>query len=69
MRELVKKYLHQRVLFYTTRDTARLAKSNADTTELQNEMWSAVRLGVGAQLDAVRALAISGMNEVLNWQG
>ena len=43
VRELLKKYLDQRMLFYTTRDQRQLAKINADTAELQTKLWSAVR--------------------------
>ena len=68
VRELLKKYLDQRILFYTTRDLSRLAKVDADTAALQNELWSAVR-PAAAQPTAVFALAISGMNDVLNSQG
>lgn len=69
VRELLKKYLDQRVLFYATGDHDRLAKINADTAELQNDLWSAVRPGAAAQPTAVVALAVSGMNDVLNSQG
>jgi hypothetical protein len=67
--ELLKKYVDQRVLFYTTRDERRLAKINADTAELQNELWSAVLPGAKAQPTAPLALVVSGMNDVLNSQG
>ena len=69
VRELLKKYVDQRVLFYTTRDQRRLAKINADTAELQNELWSAVLPGAKAQPTAPLALVLSGMNDVLNSQG
>jgi hypothetical protein len=69
VRELLKKYVDQRVLFYTTRDEQRLAKINADTAELQNELWSAVLSGAKAQPTAPLALVLSGMNDVLNSQG
>jgi len=69
VRELLKKYLDQRVLFYTTRDRNRLAKINADTAELQNELWSAVRPTAAIQPTPLLALVISGMNDVLNSQG
>jgi len=69
VRELLKKYLDQRILFYATGDHDRLAKINADTAELQNDLWSAVRPGAAAQPTAVVALAVSGMNDVLNSQG
>ena len=69
LRELLKKYTDERVLFYRTRDTQMLAKVNADTAELQNELWSAARAGAATQATAVVALAVSGMNDVLNSQG
>jgi hypothetical protein len=69
VRELLKKYVDQRVLFYTIRNQQRLAKINADTAELQNELWSAVLPGAAAQPTPPLALVVSGMNDVLNSQG
>jgi hypothetical protein len=69
VRELLRKYTDQRVLFYTTRDQQRIAKISADTLEIQNELWSAIRPAAAAQPTAVVALAVSGMNDVLNSQG
>jgi hypothetical protein len=67
--ELLKKYIDQRVLFYTTRNQQSIAKINADTAELQNELWSAVLPGAAAQPTPPVALVVSGMNDVLNSQG
>lgn len=69
VRELLKKYLDQRVLFYTTRDHQKLAKINADTAETQNQLWSAVLPGAAANPTPPLALVVSGMNDVLNSQG
>jgi len=69
VRELLKKYLGQRVLFYTTRDADQLSKINADTTDLQSKLWAAARDPALAQPTPVTALAVSGMNDVLNSQG
>jgi hypothetical protein len=69
VRELLRKYTDQRVLFYATRDQQGIAKINADTAELQNDLWSAVQPVAAAQPTAVVALAVSGMNDVLNSQG
>jgi hypothetical protein len=66
--ELLKKYLDQRVLFYTTGDQEELAKVNADTAELQKQLWDAVRGAAAAQPTPVVALVLSGMNDVLNSQ-
>jgi hypothetical protein len=62
------KYLDQRVLFYTIRDKQKLAQINANTTQLQTELWSEVKTPAGAQPTPVMALVVSGMNDVLNSQ-
>jgi hypothetical protein len=69
VRELLRKYLDQRVLFYTTRNEQRLRQIDISTAQLQNQMWSAVQSHSMAQSTAVTALAVSGMNDVLNSQG
>ncbi len=68
-RGLLKRYLDERVLFYTTRDAQELAKVNAETARLQGEMWAAVKQSAAAQPSPVVALAVAGMNDVLNTQG
>lgn len=68
VRELLKKYIDQRVLFYTTRDDAELARINTETLKLHNDMWSAVR-AAAAQNSLAAVLAIAGMNDVLNSEG
>jgi len=55
-------------LFYDTRNEERLAKINADTARLQNELWSALR-PQAAEPTVLVGLAVSGMNDVLNAQG
>ncbi len=69
VRNLLKKYVDQRVLFYTTRNRQRLVKIEADTAQLQRELWTAVVPGVAAQPTPPLALVVSGMNDVLNSQG
>jgi len=68
-RELLKSYLDQRVLFYTTHNAHKLEQINTATAQLQNDLWSAVRAPVAAQPTPVAALVASGMNDVLNSQG
>src|SRR5206468_142490 len=60
VRELLRMYVDERVLFYTTRDRGGLAKINTDTAELQNELWATVRPAATGQPTAVVALVISG---------
>ncbi|HTS64518.1 MAG TPA: hypothetical protein VMH28_20985 [Candidatus Acidoferrales bacterium] len=70
VRQLLKNYLEQRIMFYTTgHDTGLLDRVNAATGRLQTDLWSAVQAPAGAQPTPVAALAISGMNDVLNSQG
>jgi hypothetical protein len=69
VRGLLKAYLDQRVLFYTTRDSEELRLIAGKTTQLQNDLWTAVQAPAMAQQTPVVALALSGMNDVLNSQG
>jgi hypothetical protein len=69
VRELLRKYLDQRILFYRASDERRVEQINAETGRLQAELWSAVVRGATPQPTPVVALAVSGMNDVLNSQG
>ena len=69
VRALLLSYLDQRILFYTTREEEELARIDAQTAKLQGELWSAVQAAAAAQPNQVVALAVSGMNDVLNSQG
>jgi len=69
VRELLKSYLNQRILHYKTRGQQRLHQIDAETARLQTELWSAVAAPGAAQLSPVTALAVAGMNDVLNSQG
>jgi len=69
VRELLRDYVNQRVLFYTTRSARRLDEINASTARLQSDLWSAVQDSAVTQPTPVMSLAVSGMNDVLNSQG
>ena len=69
VRALLRKYLDLRILFYEARDGQELQKINADTAQVQAQLWSAVQNPAVAQPSYVIALAVSGMNDVLNSQG
>jgi hypothetical protein len=57
-------------LFYLTRDEQQIRQINTRTAELQAELWSAVLAPAEAQPTSMMvALAVSGMNDVLNSQG
>ena len=69
VRELLKSYLDQRVQFYTTRDLMQLRQIDIRTAKLQDDLWSVVEAGAAAHPTPTIALAVSGMNDVLNSQG
>jgi len=69
VRALLRNYLDQRILFYKTRDEQQLRQINANTAQLESELWAAVQAPAAAQPTPVVALAISGMNDVLNSRG
>lgn len=69
VRVLLRTYLDQRILFYTTRSEEQTRQINARTTQLQTELWSSVVAPAAMQPTPVVALAVSGMNDVLNSQG
>lgn len=69
VRTLLITYLDQRILFYETRDASQLQKINAETARLQSDLWAAVQVQAVKTPTPVMALAVSGMNDVLNAQG
>ena len=69
VRAQLPKYLELRIQFYHTRNHRELERINRDTARLQSEMWSEVQAPAQAQPTPVIALAVSGMNDVLNSQG
>jgi hypothetical protein len=69
VRALIVSYLEQRILFYQTFEPERLRQVDARTNQLQGQMWSAVRTSAAAQPNALSALAVAGMNDVLNAEG
>jgi len=77
VRELLRNYLDQRVLFYETGRVMfyetgherQLRQIDADTARLETELWSGVRAAAAAQPTPIIALAVAGMNDVLNTKG
>ena len=63
VRELLNRYVNQRIAFYLGRGEASVE------AKLQSELWSAVAQVARSQATPVVALAVSGMNDVLNSQG
>jgi hypothetical protein len=69
VRELLNRYLMQRILFYRTRNAGKLQQIGVSTTQLQADLWSTVQQNAAVHPTPVVALAVSGMNDVLNSQG
>lgn len=69
VRMLLRNYLDQRILFFTVSNDRQLQQINADTAQLQNDMWSAVQAPAMTQPTPLAALAVSGMNDVLGSRG
>jgi len=68
-RVLLRRYLGLRIAYYGARDLKTLERINVETTQLQSELWQAVRRPIAADPTPVGALVLSGMNDVLNSQG
>jgi hypothetical protein len=68
VRELLRCYLRQRVLFYTTGNAWQIQQINGSTAQVQAQLWSAVQEIGLRQPTPVIALVIAGMNDVLNSQ-
>ncbi len=69
VRSLLRDYLDQRLSFYTAGNESHLSKIHARTAQLQAELWAVVRDASVAQSTSMAALAVAGMNDVINSQG
>jgi hypothetical protein len=65
---LLKRYLDQRILFYTTRSPGRASEITADTVRLQTELWSAIRPAIAAVPPPLMGVLVTGMDDVINSQ-
>ncbi len=69
VRALLRQYTDYRIEYYRTFDAAALEAVNRKTAALQDELWAAVRGPAIAQPTPISAVAVVGMNDVLNSQG
>lgn len=69
LQDLLKQYVDQRILFYTAQRGQQLGQINERTSQLQSQLWSVVQSRAAVQQNPMIALAVSGMNDVLNSQG
>lgn len=66
VRGLLIAYLDQRILFYTHVDAADRNRINRRTDQLETALWSAVRRPAAANPTPIAALAVAGMNDVID---
>jgi hypothetical protein len=69
LRDLLKKYLDQRIAFYEANNARQIAKIMADTTSMQNELWQGILPAAKAHPTQITALAVAGINDVFDAQG
>jgi lipopolysaccharide export LptBFGC system permease protein LptF len=69
VRDLLRRYTDLRIAFYETRDQDELKKIAEQRASTQDQLWKAVSRPANAQPSPVIALAVAGMNDVLNSQG
>jgi hypothetical protein len=69
VRALLKEYLALRIEYYSRVNAEHLEQNSLATAQVQSRLWAAITPAAGAQPDPVRALVVSGMNDVLNRQG
>ena len=69
VRVLLAHYVDLRIQDYSTRDGREIERLKDQTEQSQGQLWSAVTNPAMVQPTALSALAVSGMNDVLNSQG
>jgi hypothetical protein len=69
LKSLLAEYTDLRIMYYRSRNRAELQRINAETAQLQDQLWHAVETPAAAQPTPLAALAAAGMNDVLNSQG
>jgi hypothetical protein len=68
LQKLLRSYLDQRIAFYLAEKDEELQQINVCTTALENGLWAAIRAPAAAQPTPITALAVLGINDVLNSQ-
>jgi len=66
VRDLLGRYVQQRILFYEVDDPKQLEQIRSATERLKTELWSAVTGPAASTPTPITALAVTGMNDVLN---
>jgi hypothetical protein len=69
VRKLLADYTGLRIQFYLNKDDEQRKQIDEQTARLQAALWSEVRRSSAAQPTPAEALALAGMNDVINSQG
>jgi hypothetical protein len=69
VRRLLRQYTDLRIQTYKMHYWDDMTEINRQTAQIQNQLWVAASQSAMAQPTPVRALAVAGMNDVLNSQG
>jgi hypothetical protein len=69
VRGLLRRYTDLRIQFYKTQNWDDVTPINEKTAQIQDQLWAATSQSAMAQPTPVMALAVAGMNDVLNSQG
>ncbi|RDI99027.1 hypothetical protein DVT68_11090 [Dyella solisilvae] len=69
VRPLLISYLDERIKSYETTDRSQISAVDARVNDLQTGLWNAITPAAHERPDPITALAVAGMNDVLNSQG
>ena len=63
--ELLKRYVDERIAFYSTRNRGELERIADNTAQIQNELWTLIQAAVGPLPPQLEGLFVSSMNDVV----
>jgi hypothetical protein len=66
---LLRNYTAGRIRFYTAENWDDIGQIRAEADKVQGDLWAAASATASAQPTPIRALVVSGMNDVLNSEG
>ena len=69
VRKLLRQWVDLRIRFYNTRDMEDLRQIDGETAQVGTQLWGAASKPAMVQPTPVTALAVAGMNDVLNSEG
>jgi hypothetical protein len=69
VKALLREYTAQRIRFYASQNWDNIDQIRSDTGKVQDQLWASVAQTANANPTPIRALVVSGMNDVLNSEG